>query len=98
MSTLHLLRLRDVRGIGAGPKATLVALADLAGIDGECQTTIERLASYRDTDAATVRRDLAALVDAGLVDAEERPGGYRFKVHTDRPVDSRGCLVGAAPQ
>lgn len=97
MSTLHLLRLRDVRGIGAGPKATLVALADLAGIDGECQTTIERLASYRDTDAATVQRDLVALADAGLVDAAERPGGYRFKVHVDRPVDLGVRVAGRAP-
>ena len=84
MSTLHLLRLRDVRGIGRGPKALLIALADLAGIDGECQTTIERLACYTDTDPATVRQDLSALTDAGLAEATATPGGtYQFKVRLD---------------
>lgn len=81
MSTMVLLKVRDTQGIGGAPKALLIALADLAGLDGECQTTIERLARYTDTNPEAVTRDLAALSAAGLVDAEPRSGGvYQFKV------------------
>jgi DNA-binding IscR family transcriptional regulator len=81
MSTMVLLKARDIRGIGGGPKALLVALADLAGLDGECTTTLERLAVYTDTDDAAVTRDLAALVGFGLVEVEHAPGGgHRFRL------------------
>lgn len=90
MSVMVLLKARDIRGVGGGPKALLVALADLAGLDGECRTTVERLVAYVDTDAASVRRDLATLIGFGLVQAtEEADSRYHFALRVQGPLDPR---------